>query len=53
MTATKYYVAACRLVIQANPDNVNSWQVGLRVKLNQFVYCAIYLFYNLPPLFQL
>ena len=27
MNATKYYVAACRLVIQANPDSLESWQV--------------------------
>ena len=28
MNATNYYVTACRLVIQANPDSLGSWQVG-------------------------
>jgi len=31
MNATKYYVAACRLVIQANPDSLESWQDIYRV----------------------
>ena len=33
MNATKFYVAACRLVIEANPDNINSWQVGWALRL--------------------
>jgi len=31
MNATKFYVSACRLVIQANPDNASSWQDIYRV----------------------